>query len=129
MVATSTAKEIDDATEEMERRQVYKEAVDHSKSQQVRWSWVTADVEKEHLEPDIDAPRSMSATARIRYGSVLGGGLQGVDKDEPTPKTLEPARGVSGWNIAMQPFCYVLNTVQTQTNHLIIWIKRSNPHD
>ena len=42
---------------------MYREAADHSKSQQVGWSWVTAAVEKEHLEPDIDAPRSMSATA------------------------------------------------------------------
>jgi hypothetical protein len=59
----ATAKEVDDATEEMGWRQVHREEADQFQSKQFRWPCVTAAVEEEHLEPDIDAPRSMSATA------------------------------------------------------------------
>ena len=73
----ATAKEVDDATEEMGWRQVHREEADQFQSKQFRWPCVTAAVEEEHLEPDIDAPRSpIDERDNSRYGSVLGGGLQ-----------------------------------------------------
>lgn len=58
----ATAKEVDEATEEMKWRQVHRRWRNRADPQQ-RWCSVTAAVEEEFLEVDTDAPRSMSATA------------------------------------------------------------------